>query len=387
MKKTALILSILALAGLYSCKKGYTLLDYNILCKINLKDPFAAVGRNTATGSLEHYSLLPSSLKVPMDFADGYLYIADNFTNRIIKYNSEGKPVLIIYTDNAYNTQFLGEQNRNIKIKPSANITYSKHDVSAPSSICADKDGNIYVETFKKKEGEANPFHYILKFDKDGKFLFKIGRDGRDGLHFGDNEIITSLFSDSSSNLYITSRYKIDPPVENKKYGIELKAFDSEGKFLYRIKSLKIMEKIETDDNLFTVMENMLPAPSSNAIIFSVSFYKDKEKLKKGERIELERKVLYKIDLTSNKIEKIRTFPENEHSLYALTRSGRVYLNSGEGTNLNIISMTSEGKVLKRNMINFFRGEGKFVVSRVNADGKIIGMFYSDNTLNLYSWF
>lgn len=387
MKKIFLFIHLLLLSiSLFSCKKGYTLLSANSMFSISLKDPHSAVGRITRAGQNKNYFFSSNTMKFTVDFSDGYIYMVDSFMNRILKYDNNGKLQLIIYNDKLQNTTFyeLAEQAPTTPLPSS--VIQSKYEFNSPGVIAADSEGSIYVETFTAGTDTKPAFHYILKFDNEGKFQFKIGQDGRDGLNFTDSEFITTLFTDAAKNLYVLSRYKVEETSRHQPYGIMARVFNKDGKFLFKIRSHVLLPRIEVDRGEFAVLENLLPAPTIDAFVFSIAVYKE-ARAESGERVELLRKELYYINHQSNVIKKIRRFPEKELSLLASTNTGNVFLNTARGNNLDLVLMSVSGKIHKRNRIKFFTGEGKFVTAMPTSSGKILGLFFDGSQLNIFSWF
>jgi len=368
-----------------SCKKGYTFLSANNLFSIPLKDPNAAIGRVVRSGQNKSFLFAANTMKASIDYSEGYVYIVDSYMNRILKFNQTGKLVLIIYNEKIQNTTFYELPEQAPTTPPDGSVIKAKYDINSPGVIAADTEGNIYVETYTPGTETKPAFHYILKFDNEGKFQFQIGQDGRDGLHFTDSEFISSLFTDASKNLYVISRYKIEEASKYQPYGIMARVFNKDGKFLFKIRSHVLVPRIEVRSGEFAIIENLLPAPTIDSFIFSIAIYKDVRQ-ESGERVELLRKELYYINHQSNEIKKIRRFPEKELSLFATTNTGSVYLNTARGMNLDLVIMSTSGNIYKRNRIKFFSGEGKFVIAQPTSSGKILGLFYDGANLNIFSW-
>ncbi len=387
MKKTTLaIMIIFYFIICNACKKKYTYLNAKVLAKISLKDPLKAIGNLYSKTRQKRYSFAPNTVKACFDYNDNKLLVADGHTNRVLKFSNTSNLALLIYSKEKFNNSFYKNPQVAPKTKVPGHVKVVKHEIVAPGVIISDADGNIYIETNKSGNANALPYHYILKFDSDGKFLYKIGQDGKDGLNFPNNELITSLYTDSSKNLYVISRYKSEQENEYKPYGIVIKVYNSNGKFLFKIRSHMLYPRIEKAKDEIIILENMVPAPSFNSFVFSIAFYKKEDKTERSTPPKLIRKELYKIDYVSNKIEKIRKFPEKELSLLAVTNSGKIYLNTAKSKNLDVVIIDGNGKILKRNRVEFFRGESQFLTYGITPAGKIIGVFFDGMNINFIGW-
>ncbi len=384
MKKITIILIIFSFAIFNACKKKYTFLNAKVLNKIPLKNTYKAIGNFYSSGTGRKYTFAPNAIKSCFDFNNNKLFVADGHSNRILKFENN-KLSLIIYTKEKQNKSFYKTPESAPETKLKSQPVISQYEIISPGVIISDSAGNIYVETDKKSAKNELPFHYILKFDNDGKFLYKIGHDGRDGLIFPENELITSLYTDRANNLYVISKYK--PEIENKykPYGIVIKVYNKNGKFLFKIRSHMLLNNIEKEKDEVIILENLVPAPVFNSFLFSVAFYKKNTK-DTNLPPKLDRKELYKIDYVSNKIEKVMEFPEKELSLLAATNTGKIYLNTAKGKNLDIIILNSNGKVLKRNRVKFFSGQAEFLTYSITPAGKIIGVFFDGLNLNFIGW-
>ncbi len=129
----------------------------------------------------------------------GVIYVLDGTTGQVSKFDNTGK--------------FLGEWgNKPGEFEPEPLDGKLKY----PTALAADGQGHIYVADTGN--------HRIQKFDLNGKFLLKFGRQGQGDGQFSDS--LGAMAFDSQGNVYVPDKLN---------YRVE--KFDRQGRFLAKIGS------------------------------------------------------------------------------------------------------------------------------------------------------
>ncbi len=230
-------------------------------------------------------------------FKNGFFYIVDPVNSKILKITTLGDVILVLSQGNE-------EENQEENILRTKQRKY--FNFNNIGKIAVDNENNIYVEDkFIQKLPEKNeidlfntesPFEqengemyvsYILKFDRLGKFLCRIGKDGRNTDPF---YYVYKTEVDKDGNLIVLTA---DDDWQNWSYY----KFDFEGNLLFNSTTStdKVFDIKDMGDTSFFVMD-ATPACNDNHLIYWISLYNtgyDTKNVKKeedlwGEEIEIQ---------------------------------------------------------------------------------------------------
>jgi len=173
---------------------------------------------------------------------NGFYYISDPKNNKIMKLTKSGVPVLIIYNASENPQIKPTEENVNDETgdKEIAYVKlYKEYPIYSPGLIAADVNKNIYIVNNHPDYKTINTdnsivFSLILKFDKKGNLLYKLGSDGINSNPFGN---IINMICDSNNNLIIQ---------EQLKYNSVIYKFSPEGELV--LKEIITKEQIPLND-------------------------------------------------------------------------------------------------------------------------------------------
>ncbi len=126
----------------------------------------------------------------------GSYFIADHLSRKIFHYTNYGKLSYIIYNPEYRYDSDQGNPKYLDRTYPFGEI----------SEIAANMDKLYVTSTIDQNVAELNSLYaqVILTFDKKGKFLYWIGKEGIGGQYF--HYQITKLFIDSQNNLFVILR-------------------------------------------------------------------------------------------------------------------------------------------------------------------------------------
>lgn len=155
-------------------------------------------------------------------YRSGFYYLSDSQNNKILKITETGSIVLIIYNpvNNPQLVPTLDKKSETTDDQYAFIKLYKDFPLSSPELISVDIDKNIYVVDKNpdyKKTNNDNTISdtMILKFDKKGNFIHRLGSKGPDTAPFDQ---ITSIINDNKENLVIHEKsmdkdtiYKFSP--------------------------------------------------------------------------------------------------------------------------------------------------------------------------------
>jgi hypothetical protein len=122
--------------------------------------------------------------------AQDNLYAVDEGTDMIIKFNPEGRVVMVMGKRPEFGEGILQTPPNNFT------LPQEPYKFGRPTDIAFDKDGNIFVA-----DGYTNS--RVVKYDKWGKFIKAFGDKGRDPGQFNTPH---SIQTDTNGNVYVADR-------------------------------------------------------------------------------------------------------------------------------------------------------------------------------------
>jgi len=236
-------------------------------------------------------------LRIPEQvlYRNGFFYLVDSVNQKIMKITTPGDVILIL----SRGEQPPGEEN---VLRTKQRRSYPFNHVGR---IAVDNENNIYVEdkilqklTQKEEidilggdaeyEEASEAFvSYILKFDRLGHYLYRIGKDGVDTEPF---YYIFKMDTDKHGNLLIITS---DEDWENWTYY----RFDKQGNLRERhtVSTDEIFNNQNMENTVFFIMD-VIPSYNSDHLIYWISLYdtsSDTKEIKEeealwGEEIEIE---------------------------------------------------------------------------------------------------
>lgn len=122
--------------------------------------------------------------------AQDNIWVIDEGANSIIKYNPEGRAVMILGRRQSF------PYNGMEPAVPEKESAGRKYQFNRPTDVAFDAAGNIFVA-----DGYVNS--RVVKYDKNGRFLKMAGTRGSQGLQFS---LIHTIAVDAQGNVYAGSR-------------------------------------------------------------------------------------------------------------------------------------------------------------------------------------
>jgi hypothetical protein len=200
---------------------------------------------------------------------DGLFFIADGNSGKIVRYNSYGDLLFMIYNDETNPIPITLKTN--IQEDEQATRWAYTHPLEEPGWITVDSRKHIFVEDRLQQQDQRNDPEtkvlldgIILHFDQNGRFINYLGSDGIGGKPFPR---IIGMSASIRDELAVICRLP---------ESWEIYWFSSSGMLLYRviIKSGEIPTLKDWPEAL-SVIDSVTPAPDSRRLFIKVDYSRD----------------------------------------------------------------------------------------------------------------
>ncbi|MDR1899918.1 MAG: hypothetical protein LBQ55_07925 [Treponema sp.] len=205
------------------------------------------------------------------DFAmrDGLFYLSDGNGEKVVRYNSYGDLLFMIYNEETNPPPITSKTN----IEDSTLVTRwaFSYPLREPGEIAVDSRKHIYVEDrlpydrhSVDVESKALLDSIILHFDTDGRFVEYLGQEGIGGSPFPR---ITGVYTSIRDELVVVCRLPT---------GWNVYWFDSSGKLLYLVQLKNSAVPVPPDyPPVSQSLDAIVPAPDSRRLFLKVDYYRD----------------------------------------------------------------------------------------------------------------
>ncbi|MCL2805629.1 MAG: hypothetical protein FWD26_06795 [Treponema sp.] len=259
-------------------------------CLLLLILPFLLFGacRNNTAGSVDREELFTLEIGLMEDqialykldgnrgikrtgftMRDGLFYISDGNSGKIVRYNSYGDLLFMIYNEETNPVPLTLKTN--ISADEAATRWAFTHPLEEPGWITVDSRRHIFVEDRlpiqqQKIDTETRALHdgIILHFDQDGRFINYLGKDGIGGSPFPR---IVGLSSSIRDELSVVCRIPD---------GWEIYWFSPQGQLLYLVKiSANQVPALPDWPNAFAVVDSITSSVDSRRLYIKVDYSRD----------------------------------------------------------------------------------------------------------------
>ena len=330
---------------------------------------------------------------------DGLFYISDGNGGKILRYNSYGDLLFMIYND---------ETNPEpLTLKPLAEGSMVtrwaiSYPLQEPGMITVDSRKHIYVRDrlpYERhsfdSESKALLDSVILHFDEDGRFVEYLGREGIGGSPFPK---IEGLYTSIKDELAVVCRVPT---------GWSIYWYDSEGIFLYVVQLKNEAVPIPADrENVIPSLDLIYAAPDARKLYVKVDYYRNTydESTNTRTGIEPDSSVIWVMNVEDGVWEKHIDVPFFEYtvteqnqktttkmlySLLGVIKNGRIFLSFPVEGGYSILVMSSESGSAGEQHQAFIRvddNELQFNVFDLSADGILSGLLADDYKVKLVWW-
>jgi hypothetical protein len=200
---------------------------------------------------------------------DGLFYISDGNGEKIVRYNSYGDLLFMVYNEEANPPSMTLKTG----IEDSTMVTRwaFTYPLREPGAIVVDSRKHIYAEDrlpYERHsvdvESKALLDSVILHFDADGRFIKYLGQDGIGGSPFPR---IVGLYTSARDELVVVCRTPA---------GWNIYWFDSEGTVLYLVQLKNSAVPIPPDwPQVIASIDTIAAAPDGRKLYLKIDYYRD----------------------------------------------------------------------------------------------------------------
>jgi len=330
---------------------------------------------------------------------NGLFYISDGNGGKILRYNSYGDLLFMIYNEETNPPPMILKPLTDGNLVTRWAVSYP---LLEPGEIAVDSRKHIYVRDLLPyerhsfdSESKALLNNTILHFDADGKFIEYLGREGTRGSPFPK---IEKIFTSARDEIAVVSRLPA---------GWNVYWYNSEGVLLFVIQLATDALPIPPDrDNVFPSLDTIAVAPDSRTIFIKIDYYRytydESTNIRTG--IDQDSSVIWIMNIEDGLWDKYVDVPFFEYSymdqnkritermLYSLLgviKDGRIFLSFPVEGGYSILIMSSESGALGDQHQGFIRVDNEelqFNVFDLSEDGILSGLLVDEWLIKLVWW-
>jgi hypothetical protein len=209
------------------------------------------------------------SRRTDFTMRDGLFYISDGNGEKIVRYNSYGDLLFMVYNEETNPRPLTLKTN----IEDSAMVTRwaFSYPLRQPGEIAVDSRKHIYAEDVLPYdrhsvdvESKALLDNIILHFDADGRFIEYLGQEGIGGSPFPR---ITGLYTSAGDELAVVCRLPT---------GWNIYWFDAAGTLLYLVQLKNSAVPVPPDwPSVSPSVDAIMASPDSRRLYLKVDYYRD----------------------------------------------------------------------------------------------------------------
>jgi hypothetical protein len=355
-----------------------------------------AIGRMEDQIDLYNLEGSRSIRKTSVTMRDGLLYISDGNGEKIVRYNSYGDLLFMIYNEE---TNPLPITLRTNSGENDAVTRWAfSYPLQGPGEITVDTRKHIYVEDRLPRdrysfdpEDQVILDSMVLHFDADGRFIEYLGQEGIGGTPFPRIDDISTSLQDE---LVVTCRLPL---------GWNVYWFDADGTLLYLIHLKNNTLPIPPDKaEVIPSLDSILAAPDMRRLYLKIDYYHnvfDETDTMMG--TEPDSSMIWIMDAeTGVYIESLDipfftyTFMENNrritenlfYSMLGVVQNGRVFLSFPVEGGYSVLMLSSGSQRTRRGFIRVETNELQYNTFDLSADGILTGLLATDWEVKLVWW-
>ena len=330
---------------------------------------------------------------------DGLFYISDGNGDKILRYNSYGDLLFMIYNEETNPPPLTLKPLQEGSLVTRWAVSYPLQE---PGEITVDSRKDIYVRDrlpYERHsfdtESKALLDSVILHFDADGKFVEYLGREGVGGTPFPN---IEGLYTSLQDDLVVVCRLPT---------GWNIYWYDSEGIFRFVVQLKNDAVPIPSDrENVFASLDRICVAPDARKLFIKVDYYRNTydESTNTRTGIEPDSSVIWIMNAEDGSWEKHidvpffeststeqnrRTTSRMPYSLLGVINGGRIFLSFPVEGGYSLLVIPAESGMAGEQRKGFIRvddSELQFNVFDLSADGILSGLLADEWQVKLVWW-
>jgi hypothetical protein len=333
------------------------------------------------------------------DFAmrDGFFYIADGNGGKIVRYNSYGDLLFLIYNEETNPEPVSLKTN----IEDSAQVTRwaFTYPLRSPGEIIVDSRKHIYAEDrlpYERHsfdtENKALLDSTILHFDADGRFIEYLGQGGQGGSPFPR---IAGLYTSMRDEIAVVCRLSS---------GWNIYWFNAQGEQLFLVQLKNNAIPAPPDWSLFaSSVDAIMAAPDSRKLFIKVNYYRDMFDESTNTRTSTEpvSSIIWILNVEDGSYEGSLEVPFFEYTfsekgravnvrmLYSIlgpVRGGKVFLYFPIETGYSILMLDTNSQEQRRGYFKVDNSELQYNDFHLSAEGILSALLVNDWQVKLVWW-
>jgi hypothetical protein len=328
---------------------------------------------------------------------DGLFYIADGNGEKIVRYNSYGDLLFMIYNEET-NPEPI---NLKTDITDSAQVTRwaFSYPLREPGEIAVDSRKHIYVEDKLPperyrfdSENKALLDSIILHFDADGRFIEYLGQEGIGGSPFPR---IAGLYTSVQDELAVVCRTST---------GWNIYWYNASGTLLYLVPLKNSAVPVPPDwPASIASVDTIMAAPDERKLFLKVDYYRDTfdESTNTRTGTEPDSSVVWILNVEDGSYPSFLEVPlfENPltengrtvtvrmlYSMMGVLRNGRIFLSFPVETGYSLLFLDTNTREQRRGYIAVDAGELQFNEFHLSAEGVLSALLVDNWQVKLVWW-
>jgi hypothetical protein len=328
---------------------------------------------------------------------DGLFYISDSNGGKIVRYNSYGDLLFLIYNDET------NPEPANLKPKADNGALVTRwaftYPLKSPGKIAVDSRKHIYTEERLPRErhifdakSRMRQDSVILHFDEDGRFIEYLGQGGQGG---GPFPRIIGLYTSVQDELAAAC---ILPQ------GWNIYWYNSQGEqlFLIQIQNDSIPAPPDWRDYIASI-DAVIAAPDARKLYVKVDYYREIFDKSTNTRVSTEpfSTLIWILNVDTGNYESHIEAPFYEfsysengrattirllYSMLGLTRNGGILLYFPIETGYAVLRMDSSGHGQRRGFIELEAGEARFNSFHLSPEGILSALLADEWKVRAVWW-
>ncbi|MBR5866767.1 MAG: hypothetical protein IKZ04_02540 [Spirochaetaceae bacterium] len=364
------------------------------------------LGYGSFEDELNMFSLAnPGPVKTSVEMRDGFFYLANGESKKLMEFNSYGDLISIIYNEDSNPRPSFASETQDTTESVAATRKAVSYPFNSIGPIAIDSKKYMYVvdklPVERQEQDTKNRTllsQVVLRFDSNGNFIDYIGQQGPGGVPFPH---IREIFITKQNELVVVCQTND---------GMTAYWFNNNGYLLYTVpfavSKLPNPLKDQTELEMFVSLEKIIPSRTEKKLFVKVDYYTTSvdsaSNVQSG--IDYTTTLLYPLDVETGVYEAPLTIPAYEESMsdgfsrivyplsydfVGITDSGWLYFMIADTTGYTVQMIQENGqKILIRHLDikhedNLFydfsiSSEGIISALSVKEDGAVISWWRTD---------
>jgi hypothetical protein len=324
---------------------------------------------------------------------DGLFYVADGPGSKIVRYNSYGDLLFMIYNEEtngepiSLKTNFTGSEQ--------ATRWAFSYPLREPSAIAVDSRKHIYVKDLLPQQSSRYDSEnktmldgIILHFDSDGRFIEYLGQEGIGGSPY---PLVLDIFTSVNDELAVICRIPD---------GWNIYWYDQWGMLLYLIKISNSTIPARPDwPSSLASLERIIASPDSRKLFIKVDYYVDTFDVSTNTRTGSEpgSSMIWVLNIEDGSYITRMEAPlyelseGNQHlrlfySFLGVMRDEKVLLNFPLEDGYSVLFLDVNSRWQRRGFVRFSNDELKFNDFSLSAEGILSAMLVDDFKVKMVCW-